>query len=78
MVKNRDRGATPGCLKRFEPLYGMPLADIKRAHVIRILDWIMAEGKPYRANRALASIQRRSYRSSARTALCIGSVIYEA
>jgi Arm DNA-binding domain len=57
MVKNRDRGATPGCLKRFEPLYDMPLADIKRAHVIRILDSIMAEGKPYRANRALASIK---------------------
>ena len=36
----------------------MPLADIKRAHVIRILDSIMAEGKPYRANRALASIKK--------------------
>ena len=58
IVKNRDRGATPGCLKRFEPLYDMPLADIKRAHVIRILDSIMAEGKPYRANRALASIKK--------------------
>jgi hypothetical protein len=58
MVKNRDQNATRGCLKRFEPLYGMPLADIKRAHVIRILDSIMAEGKPYRANRALASIKK--------------------
>src|SRR5215217_7294699 len=58
MVKNRDRGATPGCLKRFEPLYGMPLADIKRPHVIRILDSIIAEGKPYRANRALAAIKK--------------------
>jgi integrase len=58
MVKNRDQNATRGCLKRFEPLYDMPLADIKRAHVIRILDSIMAEGKPYRANRALASIKK--------------------
>ena len=58
MVKNRDQNATRGCLKRFEPLYGMPLADIKRAHVIRILDSIMGEGKPYRANRALASIKK--------------------
>src|SRR3954467_3350218 len=58
MVKNRDRGATPGCLKRLEPLYGMALADIKRAHVIRVLASIMAEGKPYRANRALASFKK--------------------
>src|SRR5215204_4582998 len=58
MVKNRDQNATRGCLKRFEPLYGMPLADVKRAHVIRILDSIMGEGKPYRANRALASIKK--------------------
>src|SRR5215204_1536270 len=58
MVKNRDRNATPGCLKRFEPLYDMPLADIKRAHVIRIVDAIMAERKPYRANRALAAIKK--------------------
>jgi len=58
MVKNRDQNATRGCLKRFEPLYGMPLADIKRAHVNRILDSIMAEGKPYRANRALAAIKK--------------------
>jgi len=58
MVKNRDQNATRGCLKRFEPLYDMPLADIKRAHVIRILDSIIAEGKPYRANRALASIKK--------------------
>ena len=27
MEKNRDQNATPGCLKRFEPLYVMPLAD---------------------------------------------------
>jgi integrase len=58
MVKNRDQNATPGCLKRFEPLFAMPLDDIKRAHVIRILDSIMAERKPYRANRALASIKK--------------------
>src|SRR4051812_37629226 len=38
MVKNRDQNATQGCLKRFAPLYDMPLVDIKRAHVIRILD----------------------------------------
>src|SRR5215212_2637129 len=58
MVKNRDQNATRGCLTRFAPLYDMPLVDIKRAHVIRILDSIMAEGKPYRANRALASIKK--------------------
>src|SRR4051812_46403713 len=58
MVKNRDKNATPGCLKRFEPLYDRPLAQIKRADVLKILDAIMAEGKPYRANRALASIKK--------------------
>jgi hypothetical protein len=58
MIKNRDQQATPGCLRRFEPLYGRPLGEIKRADVLKILDSIMGEGKPYRANRALASIKK--------------------
>src|SRR5215212_4270003 len=58
MEKNRDQNATPGCLKRFEPLYDRPLAEIKRGDVLRILDAIMGEGKPYRANRALAAIKK--------------------
>jgi hypothetical protein len=57
-VKNRDQNATPGCLKRFEALYNRPLKEIRRADVLKILDSIMAEGKPYRANRALASIKK--------------------
>jgi hypothetical protein len=50
LVKNRDRRATTGCLKRFEPLYDRPLAEIKRGDVLKILDAIMAEGKQYRAH----------------------------
>src|SRR3954451_3500389 len=57
-VKNRDQNATPGCLKRFEALYGRPLGEIRRSDVLKILDSIMAEGKPYRANRALASMKK--------------------
>jgi integrase len=58
MVKNRDQQATPGCLKRFELLYERPLGEIKRADVLKVLDAIMGEGKPYRANRALAAIKK--------------------
>ena len=45
-------------LRRFEPLFHMPLAEIKRADVVRVLDSIIAEGKPYRANRVLAAIKK--------------------
>jgi hypothetical protein len=41
-------------LQRFQPVFDMPLADIKRSDVIRILDGIIAEGKPYRANRVFS------------------------
>ena len=46
--KNRDWRATASMLRRFEPLFHMPLAEIKRSDVVRILDGIVAEGKPYR------------------------------
>jgi hypothetical protein len=55
--KNRDWKASVSCLKRFEPLYDRPLTEIKRADVARVLDGIIAEGKPYRANRVLAARQ---------------------
>jgi integrase len=56
--KNRDWRATASMLKRFEPLFHIPLAEIKRADVVRVLDSIIAEGKPYRANRVLAAIKK--------------------
>jgi hypothetical protein len=57
-VKNRDWRASIGLLKRFEPLYPEPLAEIKRSDVAGVLDSIMTEGKPYRTNRALAQIKK--------------------
>jgi integrase len=57
-AKNRDWKASVGLFKRFEPLFHMPLTEIKRAHVAGVLDTIMAEGKPYRTNRALAQIKK--------------------
>jgi integrase len=57
-AKNRDWKASVGLLKRFEPLFAMPLCEIKRSHVAGVLDTIMAEGKPYRTNRALAQIKK--------------------
>ena len=56
--KNRDWRATQTMLRRFEPLFHTPLAEIKRADVVRVLDSIIAEGKPYRANRVLAAIKK--------------------
>ena len=56
--KNRDWRATQAMLRRFEPLFANPLSEIKRANVVRVLDSIIAEGKPYRANRVLAAIKK--------------------
>ena len=56
--KNRDWRATQAMLRRFEPLFASPLSEIKRANVVRVLDSIIAEGKPYRANRVLAAIKK--------------------
>jgi integrase len=56
--KNRDWRATQSMLQRFQPLFRRRLAEIKRADVVRILDSIIAEGKPYRANRVLAAIKK--------------------
>ena len=56
--KNRDWRATQTMLRRLEPLFHTPLAEIKRADVVRVLDSIIAEGKPYRANRVLAAIKK--------------------
>jgi integrase len=56
--KNRDWRATASILQRFQPLFHKPLAEIKRADVVRVLDSIIAEGKPYRANRVLAAIKK--------------------
>jgi hypothetical protein len=43
--KNRDWRATQTMLRRLEPLFHTPLAEIKRADVVRVLDSIIAEGK---------------------------------
>jgi hypothetical protein len=51
--KTRDWRATASMLKRFEPLVHIPLAEIKRADV-----GIIAEGKPYRADRVLAAMKK--------------------
>ena len=56
--KNRDWSATQSMLQRFRPLFHIPLAEIKRADIVRVLDSIIAEGKPYRANRVLAAIKK--------------------
>jgi integrase len=55
-IKNqRERIAL---LKKFSSLYDRPLDQIERRDVVVILDRMIAEGAPTRANRALASIKR--------------------
>jgi integrase len=56
--KNRDWRRTASVLRKFESLNERPFAEIRRADVIRILDGMMEEGIPIRANRALAAIKK--------------------
>ena len=56
--KNRDWRRTASVLQKFESLYERPFAEIRRADVICVLYWMMEEGIPIRANRALAAIKK--------------------
>lgn len=59
-AKPRNRGwqETERILKKFTTLDAVPIDQIKRPHVVRILDGIIAGGAPARANRALAAIKK--------------------
>jgi len=57
--KNRGWLGTKRLLERnFVPLLETPLAEIRRPHVVRVLDGIMARGRPGTANHALSAIKK--------------------
>jgi integrase len=56
--KNRGWRETERILGKFAPLYDRPLDDIRRAEIVRVLDTIVVNGTPYRANRALSAIKK--------------------
>lgn len=57
--RNRDwRGTERILTSKFKAIEGKPLDKIKRVDVVRILDDIIGDGTPYRANRSLAAIKK--------------------
>jgi hypothetical protein len=57
-VKNRDWRRTESVLRTFSGLNDRALAEIKRGDVVRVLDGMIEDGIPIRANRALAAIKK--------------------
>ena len=56
--KNKGWRETERILSKFAPLYDRPLDEIKRAEIVCVLDTLVANGTPYRANRALSAIKK--------------------
>lgn len=56
--RTKDWYGTERVLLKFSSLYSRPVDAIKRADVVRVLDIIVANGTPSRANRALAAFKK--------------------
>ena len=56
--KNRGWRESERILQRFNALHARPLATIKRADVVAVLDKIIEGGAPVRANRSLAALKK--------------------
>ena len=56
--RTKDWHGTERVLIKFSSLYSRPVDTIKRADVVRVLDMIVANGTPWRANRALAAFKK--------------------
>ena len=54
----KDWKGTQSVLRKFECLFKNPIDEIKRGDIVRVLDGIVANGTPTRANRALAAIKK--------------------
>ncbi|MBO6676588.1 MAG: tyrosine-type recombinase/integrase [Rhizobiales bacterium] len=54
----KDWKGTERVLLKFSPLFSRPIDQIRRAEIHRVLDTIIADGAPTRANRALAAIKK--------------------
>lgn len=56
--RTKDWYGTERVLLKFSSLYSRPIDAIKRPDVVRVLDTIVANGTPLRANRALAAFKK--------------------
>ena len=56
--RTKDWKGSERVLLKFSSLFSRPIDQIKRADVVRVLDTIVADGAPTRANRALAAIKK--------------------
>jgi integrase len=57
-LRTRDWKGSERVLEKFSSLYDRPINEIKRSDIVRVLDKLVAEGTPTRANRALAAIKK--------------------
>src|SRR6185437_1949329 len=57
-LRTRDWKGSERVLEKFSSLYARPINEIKRSDIVRVLDHLVAEGTPTRANRALAAIKK--------------------
>jgi integrase len=56
--RTRDWRGSERVLEKFSSLYDRPIDQIRRSDIVRVLDSLVAEGTPTRANRALAAIKK--------------------
>lgn len=56
--KNRGWKETERLLGDFQTLFNRPIDAIKRSDVVRVLDVMVASGRPYSANRALSNLKK--------------------
>lgn len=56
--RNRDWKRTAAILNKFQPLFGIPLNEIKRTQVVAILDELVAGGMGTGVNRALSALSK--------------------
>lgn len=57
-LRTRDWKGSERVLEKFSSLYDRPINEIKRSDIVRVLDKLVADGTPTRANRALAAIKK--------------------
>ncbi|TIL31698.1 site-specific integrase [Mesorhizobium sp.] len=56
--RNRDWKGKASILQKFNTIFPKKIDAIKRADVVRILDGMISDGTPFRANRALAALKK--------------------
>jgi len=56
--RNRDWKGKESVLKKFSSIFELPVDEVKRVDIVRVLDGMVMRGTQVRANRALAAIKK--------------------